>query len=601
MIGMTNTITDLTPRRLLWLLFRAQPWRYLLLAYLTCQSAALLLAPAYLTRAVFDTLSGKAAPPGGVDGLAVLLVVVAAAQVGTDVAASVAGATAGFAAKAVMRANLLRRILTRPGAQALPDTTGEAVGRFRDDADLAEYLLRQMIDALGQTLYAIVAFITMLHIDATVTFLVFLPLTAIVIVVQRAGRRLAAYRTARRVAAGRVSGTIGEMFSAVQAVKVADAEDAVITHFRALCEERRRGEVADRVFTALIGSIGGGTIGLGTGLILLLAGGAMRAGAFTIGDFALFASFLASIGAVTRATGDAQAGYRQTGVSVARLVGLLHEAPAEALMQPGPTHLWGEIPPIPVAARSAADRLDTLDVRGLRYRYPTTGRGIGAIDLHLERGSLTVITGRVGAGKTTLLRAVLGLLPADAGHIAWNGRSVNDPASFFVPPRCAYTPQVPRLFSEAVKDNILLGLPEAIVDLSAAVQMALLERDLTDLERGLDTLVGPRGVKLSGGQVQRVAAARMLVAAPELIVIDDLSSALDVETERALWERVAEREATCLAVSHRRVALQRADHIVVLTDGHIEDQGRLDDLLGRCDEMRRLWDGAPGVVGAFCD
>src|SRR5205823_4034278 len=173
----------------------------------------------------------------------------------------------------------------------------------------------------------------------------------------------------------------------------------------------------------------------------------------------------------------------------------------------------------------ATDRLETLEVRGLGYRYPGTQRGIDGISLRVRRGSFIVVTGRVGAGKTTLLRTLLGLLPRDTGCILWNDQLVEDPASFFTPPRCAYTPQVPRLFSATVRDNILLGLPERSVDLPAAVRAAVLERDSDGLERGLDTIVGPRGVRLSGGQIQRTAAARMFVTDPELMVVDDLSSA----------------------------------------------------------------------------
>jgi ATP-binding cassette subfamily B protein len=148
------------------------------------------------------------------------------------------------------------------------------------------------------------------------------------------------------------------------------------------------------------------------------------------------------------------------------------------------------------------------------------------------------------------------------------------------------------LFSETLRDNILLGLPESKVNLTGAVEAAVLEQDLVQLESGLDTLVGPRGVKLSGGQKQRVAAARMFVRDAELFVFDDLSSALDVETEGKLWERLFERQqATCLVVSHRRPALSRADHIIVLRDGQVVDEGTLDTLLERCPEMQRLWEG----------
>jgi ATP-binding cassette subfamily B protein len=169
-----------------------------------------------------------------------------------------------------------------------------------------------------------------------------------------------------------------------------------------------------------------------------------------------------------------------------------------------------------------------------------------------------------------------------------------------VPPRSAYTAQVPQLFSETLKENILLGLSEETADLPAAIHTAVMDHDIAELENGLDTLIGTRGVKLSGGQVQRAAAARMFVRDAELLVCDDLSSALDVETESTLWERLfADREITCLVVSHRHAALQRADHIIVLKEGKVEAEGTLEYLLATCEEMQRLWQGDVGTQTSF--
>ena len=206
---------------------------------------------------------------------------------------------------------------------------------------------------------------------------------------------------------------------------------------------------------------------------------------------------------------------------------------------------------------------------GITAVHSASGRGVHDLSLTLERGTFTVVTGPAGAGKTTLLRSVLGLLPRQGGTIRWNGMDVVDPAAFFVPPRSAYVSQVPRLFSETLRDNLLLGA-DAAGGLAAAVRTAVLDQDVEQMPAGLDTEIGARGVRLSGGQSQRAAIARALVRRPDLLVLDDVSSALDVETERRLWDRLlAHPGRTLLVVSNRPATIARADQVIRLDHGHL--------------------------------
>lgn len=480
----------------------------------------------------------------------------------------------------VPRVNLLHSLVDDPGPVTgrLPESPGEAVSRFRDDVRDTAQVLDVWLDMLAACLAAAIGLGVLVLIAPVAGVAVAIPVIVVLWIASLLGDRLRAWRIAERTATARVTGFVGDVFGGIGAVKVGAAEEAVVRRFERLGDERAAAARRDQVGTQLSQALGGITANAGIGLALLLTAPAMRRGDLDVGDIGLFMTYAGVVASLPRVSVRWFAWQRQAEISAARLGRLTSDRNPDGASAVVRTHLRHGPPPFeamrlpPPGRRRGDERLDHLSVTGLDVRLDAA-HPLRGVDLEVRRGELVVVTGPIGSGKSVLLRALLGLVPNDGGTIRWNDQLVDEPSTWFIPPRAAYVPQVPRLFSEPLVDTVLLGLADDGLD--RALALACLEEDLAAMPDGRRTTVGPKGVRLSGGQVQRTAAARAFVRRPELLVIDDLSSALDVETEARVWDRLFEAtdgNLTVIAVSHRPRVLARADQVVHLDHGRRLDR-----------------------------
>ncbi|MBZ2195927.1 ATP-binding cassette domain-containing protein [Occultella gossypii] len=230
--------------------------------------------------------------------------------------------------------------------------------------------------------------------------------------------------------------------------------------------------------------------------------------------------------------------------------------------------------PAPTAPQH--EPLERLELRHLSAVHDDGTIGVYDVDLEIRRGELVLLLGQVGSGKSSLLSSLAGLVE-HTGDVRWNGVAVSDAQAFLRPAQVAHVAQVPRVLSGTFSDNVRLDHAR---DLDGPIRGARLTQDVEEAG-GPHALVGHRGVRLSGGQVQRLALARALAADTELLLADDVSSALDATTEIELWAALRERGTTVVGATSKRAALARADRVVVLVDGTVAEVGPWDQLAPR--------------------
>lgn len=440
----------------------------------------------------------------------------------------------------------------------LPRTPpGEVVGRALDSDRFVRYADR-WVDLSNGLLVAVVTAVAARRLLAGAVLLAVLSVSALASAAgSPAAGRSAAQASAARARFGR---SLVSTLESARTVKLAAATEPVHRHLQqvdagrvgAAVREHRVQAVLDGVPIVLV------QCGVVAGWLILLLGGWDLATALlvttAVAGFDWFGRVAGAV--ITEAPG-----VRSWARATSRLAG-----GADLVAVPPDVDLVAGTAPSPALAVKTP--LRQLEVRGLTAVHEDGTVGVHDVDLTVKAGQVVLLLGRVGAGKSSLLAALAGLVD-HSGSVRWNGTPVRDPQVFLRPGQVAHVAQVPRVLSGTFADNVRLDHRRSW---NGAVDDARLAPDVA-AAGGADALVGHRGVRLSGGQVQRLALARALATEAELLLADDVSSALDARTEVELWASLRARGTTVVGSTSKAAALQRADVVVVLEHGQVAATG----------------------------
>ncbi|MGG5260665.1 ATP-binding cassette domain-containing protein [Phycicoccus avicenniae] len=371
-----------------------------------------------------------------------------------------------------------------------------------------------------------------------------------------AGRSAAESSRAR----ARFGRAVVSVLESARTVKLAAATPAAHAHLRQVDAGRVRAAVFEHRVQAVLD---------GVPLVMVQAGVVAAWGVYVLGGWGLATAILVSgavngfdwFGRVAGAVVTEAPGTRSWQRATSRLAGGVDLVRLPA----GIDLVEGAAPAAEVPSRVP---LEELRLTGVGAVHDDGTRGVEGVDLTVPAGELVLLLGQVGSGKSSLLGALAGLLE-HTGSITWNGVEVEDAQVFLRPGQVSHVAQVPRVLSGTFADNVVLGHGRT---LGPAIADARLDQDVREAG-GHDALVGHRGVRLSGGQVQRLALARALAAETELILADDVSSALDAATEVELWSALRARRTTVIGATSKRAALAQADRVVVLVEGRVAAVG----------------------------
>ena len=568
----------------------AKPHRTSLLIFLTLStvSAVLAVATPVLAGRVVDGIV-RHADTGLVVGLAALIALLTVVDSGIGLASRWQSSRIGEGLILDLRRAVFEHVQRMPVAFFTRTRTGALVSRLNNDVIGAQTALTSTLSGvLTNAIQLVLTLAVMLTLSWQVTVLALVLLPIFVIPARRMGARMAELRREASTHNAAMTTQMTERFSAPGAtlVKLFGRPETEAAEFGYRAAQVRdigvRSAMSSRLFLTALTTVSG----LAQALVYGLGGWLALRGEIAPGTVVSLALLLTRLYSPLTALANARVDVMTALVAFERVFEVLDVRPMITERPDARTVPAGAVsvefddvhfsyPSADQVSLASLEEVATLDARG-------GAEVLHGVDLRAEPGQLVALVGSSGAGKSTIASLVPRLYDVDAGAIRLNGVDVRDLSFAALRDTVGVVTQDGHLFHDSIADNLRFAAPDASDEqLWEALRRARLEQLVRSLPDGLDTVVGDRGYRLSGGERQRLTIARLLLAQPRVVILDEATAHLDSESEAAVQAALAEalHGRTALVIAHRLSTIRAADLILVIEDGRVVERGTHEELL----------------------
>jgi ATP-binding cassette, subfamily B, bacterial len=489
-----------------------------------------------------------------------------------------------------MRVALFDHVQRMPVSFFTRTQTGALMSRMNNDVIGAQQAITNTLGTVvGNVVTLTVTLAVMLGLEWRLTILTLLVLPAFIIPARRIGKHLVRITREGMQLNASMNNTVAERFNVAGAlvVKLFGKHDRELGQFKSRAERVRDIGISSAMYQRVLFVSLGLVASVGTAIVYYVGGNLVISGALSIGTVAAFAVYVSQIYTPLTQLTNARVDVLTTLVSFERVFEVLDFPPLVA-NRPGAfdlvapkgrvefDHVWFRHAP------GAVTSIPSLEEGVVVSDEEESGWILRDVSFRVEPGELVALVGPSGAGKTTTAMLVPRVADVSEGHVRVDGRDVRDLTFESLRDAVGFVMQDPHLFHDTIANNLRYANPDATDDeLVAASKAARINELIVSLPDGYGTIVGERGYRMSGGEKQRLAIARMLLKDPAIVILDEATSHLDSESEHAIQRALADalRGRTALVIAHRLSTIVAADRILVMDEGRIVEQGTHTELL----------------------